>query len=63
MGKIYIIAGAVLILVGLLSSVVPLFRLPGDIRYEGQQIRVYVPAATCSVVSIIITLLLNISRK
>jgi len=63
MGKIFIVTGIVLIVLGLLSYVLPLFRLPGDIRYEGQQIRVYVPVVTCIVVSIIITLLLNIFKK
>ncbi len=63
MGKVFIIAGIVLIVLGMVSFVLPLFRLPGDIRYEGQQVRVYVPIVTCIVISIIITLLLIVFKK
>ena len=62
MGKVFIIAGIVLIVLGVVSYVLPLFRLPGDIRFEGRQVRVYVPLCT-SIVSIIITLLLNVFKK
>jgi hypothetical protein len=34
MGRILIISGIVLIVLGLLTYVLPLFRLPGDIKYE-----------------------------
>jgi hypothetical protein len=63
MGSFLIAAGFVLIVLGLLSSVLPLFRLPGDIRYEGGHFKVYVPIATCSIISIILTLLVNFFRK
>jgi len=63
MGKLLIITGVILIVLGLLTQIVPLFRLPGDIRYEGQHVRVYIPIMTCIIISIILTLLLNIFKK
>ncbi len=63
MGRMLIVTGIVLIVMGLLSYVVPLFKLPGDIRYEGHNIKFYFPLVTCIIISIIITILLNIFRK
>jgi hypothetical protein len=63
MAKLLIAAGAVLILLGLLSYVLPLFRLPGDIRYEGEHFKFYFPAATCIVISIILSILFYLYRK
>lgn len=63
MGRLLIIAGVVLIVIGLLAQALPLFRLPGDFRYEGQHVKVYVPIMTCIVISIILTLLFNIFKK
>ena len=63
MGKFLIAAGVVLIMLGLLSYVLPLFRLPGDIRYEGEHFNFYFPVVTCIVISIILTILFNFFRK
>jgi len=63
MGRLLIIAGVVLIVIGLLAQAVPLFRLPGDFRYEGQQVRIYVPVMTCIIISIILTILFNLFKK
>ena len=38
----------------------PLGRLPGDIRIEGENFRFYFPLATCLLLSLVLTLLLNI---
>jgi hypothetical protein len=35
-------------------------NLPGDLVYEGQNVRVYVPIATMIVLSVVLTLLLNL---
>jgi hypothetical protein len=35
-------------------------RLPGDLRLEGQRTRVYVPIASMLVVSIVLTVLVNL---
>jgi hypothetical protein len=63
MGRFLIAAGVVLIVLGLLSYVLPLFRLPGDIRYKGDHFTFYVPIVTCIIISIILTLLFNFFRK
>ena len=63
MGRILIISGIVLIVLGLLTYVLPLFRLPGDIKYEGENFKFYFPIVTCIVLSILLTIILNIFRK
>jgi hypothetical protein len=38
-------------------------RLPGDIRYEGESSRIFVPITSMIVISIVLTLLLNLVRR
>jgi hypothetical protein len=64
-GRYLIIGGAILILVGagvyLAAKLgLPLGRLPGDIRIEGKNGVLYFPLMTSIVVSVILTLLLNL---
>jgi len=63
-GKMLIYIGIVMVLVGgffILVAKVPWFgRLPGDIVYQREGLKVYIPLATMILVSIILTLLLNI---
>ena len=47
-------------LVVLLGRVVDLGNLPGDLLYEGDNVRVYVPIVTMIVLSVVLTLLLNL---
>nr|WP_206529479.1 DUF2905 domain-containing protein [Brevibacillus sp. SYP-B805] len=55
-----IIAGIVLVVVGLLWQVggrfLPLGRLPGDIVVEKENVRFYFPIVTCIVISILLSL-------
>lgn len=65
-GLFVIIAGACLILGGLLiySGALNWFgRLPGDIRYEGQNTRVYIPIVSMLIISIVLSLLLYLIRR
>ncbi|MBD3393616.1 MAG: DUF2905 family protein [Chitinivibrionales bacterium] len=66
-GRFLIIAGAVLIVIGVLFSVadkLPLGRLPGDFSFGSGRFKVYVPIATCILLSVVLTLILNFfSRK
>jgi hypothetical protein len=62
-GKIIIILGAILILVGAIlllgwggAAFGWLGRLPGDIRIEKDNTRIYIPIATSIVLSIILSL-------
>lgn len=63
-GKLLILAGGALLLVGVLLTLaprLPLFgRLPGDLSFERGGIRIYLPLATSLVLSIVLTILLNL---
>ena len=65
LGKWIIILGLVLIVVGGLiwllgRTGLPLGRLPGDIRIEGEKVSCYAPIVTMIVLSVILTIVLNI---
>jgi len=62
-GKLLIVLGAVLLLVGIVFTVLgktnlPLGRLPGDIVYRGKNTTFYFPLATSVLVSVVLSLLL-----
>ena len=63
--RFLVIGGIVLILIGggvylAAKFGIPLGRLPGDIRLEGKNGTFYFPVASSILVSVIITILLNI---
>jgi hypothetical protein len=64
LGKLLFVAGVALALAGALVWFAPripwLGNLPGDLRIERPGLRVYAPLATCVVVSIVLTLILNL---
>jgi hypothetical protein len=67
-GKVLIYAGLFLLLLGLILLYFPkLFawfgHLPGDIRIEREGLRVYIPIASSLLLSLILTLLLNLLRR
>ena len=66
-GRLLIILGVVLILVGLLLTYggrIPwLGKLPGDIRIERENFSFYFPLATSLLVSLILSLLFWIFRR
>jgi hypothetical protein len=60
-----ILAGIALIIIGALvfgmaRLNIPLGRLPGDIRIEGQNGSFYFPVTSCILISIVLTVLLNL---
>jgi hypothetical protein len=64
-GRILIIIGIVLALIGVLILIAGRFfpwmgNLPGDFSFEGENFKVYIPFATMILVSILGTILLNI---
>jgi uncharacterized membrane protein YidH (DUF202 family) len=66
LGTLLIAAGVVLILIGLLvwSGALSWFgRLPGDIRVERSNVRLYFPLASMLIVSIVLSLLMAIVRR
>jgi hypothetical protein len=65
-GILVIVVGLVIVLLGLmiLGGWLGWFgRLPGDIRIERENVRVYVPLASMLIVSIALTLLLALFRR
>ncbi len=66
-GRFLVVAGAVILVVGILFTVAdkfPIGRLPGDFSFGSGRFRVYIPVATCILLSIVLTLILNFfSRK
>jgi hypothetical protein len=56
-GALLFIAGALLLLLG---KVLPLGRLPGDIFWQRGSFSFYFPVVTCIVLSLLLTLLLNL---
>ncbi len=64
-GKWLIVAGIAVAVLGLLMvllSRVGLFRLPGDLQFGGRNWRVYLPIASCILISIILTFILWLIR-
>jgi len=63
--KIFIIIGFLIITVGILLYITPqLFnwvgKLPGDIKIEKENSKIYFPISTMIVISIILTILINL---
>lgn len=67
LGKVLIIVGLVLVVVGALIWLFPkipfIGKLPGDIYVEKENFRVYFPITTCIIISIIITLLFMLFKR
>ena len=65
-GLVFVVAGACIIIVGLLiySGALSWFgRLPGDIRYQGERTRVLIPLASMLLVSLVLSLLMYLLRR
>jgi predicted Co/Zn/Cd cation transporter (cation efflux family) len=60
LGKFLVIAGVLLVVVGLLLMAGAKFghlgKLPGDIVYKGKHVQIYFPIVTCLVLSAVLTL-------
>ena len=64
MGKLLVLVGLVITAIGLLVMFgLPLGRLPGDIAVKRDNFSFYVPITTSIVLSIILTLILNLFRR
>ncbi|HWP65993.1 MAG TPA: DUF2905 domain-containing protein [Candidatus Limnocylindria bacterium] len=63
-GRMLVLLGAVVVVVGLVLMLAPhvpwLGRLPGDVVVTRERFTVYFPIVTCLVVSVVLTLLLNL---
>lgn len=70
LAKLLIVTGAVLMVTGLvllygdrIPGVKLWGRLPGDLRFESQNVHVYFPLATSLLVSAILSLILHLFRR
>lgn len=68
MGRILIFLGIVLIATGLIVQFAPWLihwfgRLPGDIRIDNEKTKVFIPITSMIIISLVLTLLMNIFRK
>lgn len=62
-GRVLLIVGIVLVVVGGLAALgvrLPFGRLPGDIAIEGERGGFYFPIVTMMVISVVLTILLNL---
>src|SRR5688500_9949697 len=65
-GILVLIAGAGLVIIGLLiySGALSWFgRLPGDIRYEGEKTRVFIPIVSSLLASVLLSVLFYFVRR
>ncbi len=67
LGRFMLIAGAVLLVLGVVFTVagrfLPLGRLPGDIIIRRENFVFYFPVVTMIIVSLLLTLFLNLLRR
>ena len=65
-GILIIVAGALVVLIGVLVYFGWLSwfgRLPGDIRYESANVRVYVPVVSMLLLSVLLSLMFYLLRR
>jgi hypothetical protein len=67
MAKVFIIAGVLLLAIGLLLHYAPWMlnwfgNLPGDVRIESESGKVFIPITSMIIVSIVVTILVNLFR-
>ena len=64
MGRVLVIGGVVLVLLGVLVMAgFPLFRLPGDFTVRRGPVTFYFPLVTSIVISVVLTLLMMFFRR
>jgi Protein of unknown function (DUF2905) len=64
-GKVIIIAGVALVLVGLAVwglGKLGFHGLPGDVKFQSDHVTIYFPIVTCLVLSVVLTLLFWLIR-
>ena len=62
-GKVLLVVGLLIAGVGVLALLgvrLPLGNLPGDIRIEGERGSIFIPLATMIVISVVLTVVLNL---
>jgi hypothetical protein len=63
-GRLLLLGGIILGVLGVILILAPnlpfIGRLPGDIRIETDNVRIYLPLGTMLIVSVVLTVLLNL---
>jgi len=60
-GKLLIFSGITIVLIGVIVMILGrfgLFKLPGDFEFGSKNWRIYIPVASCIIISIILTIVL-----
>jgi hypothetical protein len=63
LGRLLLVIGLVLVVVGGLAALgvkLPFGRLPGDISIQGERGAIFIPLGTMIIVSLVLTLLVNL---
>ncbi len=68
MGRLVMAIGVGIVVVGAVLHFAPWLlnwfgKLPGDIRFEGERTKVFIPITSMIVISLVVSLLLNIFRR
>ncbi len=59
-GRLLLVVGVLMVIVGGALMVFGRFHLPGDITFKSGNMTVYIPIATSIILSVILTLVLNL---
>ncbi|HSS59829.1 MAG TPA: DUF2905 domain-containing protein [Candidatus Limnocylindrales bacterium] len=59
-GRLLLVFGVLLVVVGGALMLFGRFHLPGDFTFRSGNVTVYVPLATCLILSIVATVVLNL---
>ena len=59
-GRLLLVAGVVMIVVGGALMLFGRFHLPGDITFKSGNVTVYIPIATSIILSVVLTIVLNV---
>jgi hypothetical protein len=59
-GRLLLVVGVLMVIVGGALMLFGRFHLPGDITFKSGNVTVYVPIATSIILSVVLTLVLNI---
>jgi hypothetical protein len=59
-GRLLLLVGVLLVVVGGALTLFGRFHLPGDITFKSGNVTVYIPIATSIIVSVVLTVVLNL---
>lgn len=68
MARWFIVAGVVLLIIGLILHFVPgllqwFGKLPGDIHWRSERTQVFVPLTSMIVISVVLTIVINLFNR